>query len=100
MNWTEVLISAGVAAALGVITIGLRNRNKRGKLGAILWVITPIIVGNIIYYHYINPNRLRSKDRAQIERSFEGYPVFQTLKQQEPALYTQLIDNFLKSKKA
>ncbi|HHL2559455.1 TPA: DNA gyrase [Yersinia enterocolitica] len=99
MNWTEVLISAGVAAVLGVITTGLRNRNKLGKLGAILWVIIPIIVGNIIYYHYINPNGLRSNDRAQIERSFEGYPVFQTLKQQEPALYTQLIDNFIQSKK-
>ncbi|CNK89025.1 topoisomerase IV subunit A subunit [Yersinia enterocolitica] len=99
MNWTEVLISAGVAAVLGLITTGLRNRNKLGKLGAILWVIIPIIVGNIIYYHYINPNGLRSTDRAQIERSFEGYPVFQTLKQQEPALYNQLIDNFLKSKK-
>ncbi|HDL7337285.1 TPA: DNA gyrase [Yersinia enterocolitica] len=99
MNWTEVLISAGVAAVLGLITTGLRNRNKLGKLGAILWVIIPIIVGNIIYYHYINPNGLRSTDRAQIERSFEGYPVFQTLKQQEPDLYNQLIDNFLKSKK-
>lgn len=36
---------------------------------------------------------------AMIERLFEEYPVFQTLKQQEPALYTQLIDNFLQSKK-
>ncbi|HGH0634948.1 TPA: DNA gyrase, partial [Yersinia enterocolitica] len=42
MNWTEVLISAGVAAVLGLITTGLRNRNKLGKLGAILWVIIPI----------------------------------------------------------
>lgn len=99
MNWTEVLISAGIAAVLGVITSRLRNRNKLGRFGAILWVIIPIVVGNIIYYHYINPNGLRSNDRAQIERAFAEYPVFQTLKQQEPALYTQLIDNFLKSKK-
>lgn len=99
MNWTEVLISAGIAAVLGVIISGLRNRNKLGRFGAILWVIIPIVVGNIIYYHYINPNGLRSNDRAQIERVFAEYPVFQTLKQQEPALYTQLIDNFLKSKK-
>nr|WP_245994963.1 DNA gyrase [Yersinia hibernica] len=95
----EVLISAGIAVILGFITTRLRNSNKLGKIGAILWVIIPIVVGNIIYYQYINPNKFSGNDRAQIEQSLESFPVFQTLKKQEPALYTQLIDNFLKSKK-
>ncbi|MGE4802195.1 DNA gyrase [Yersinia hibernica] len=99
MNWMEVLISAGIAVILGFITTRLRNSNKLGKIGAILWVIIPIVVGNIIYYQYINPNKFSGNDRAQIEQSLESFPVFQTLKKQEPALYTQLIDNFLKSKK-
>lgn len=99
MNWMEVLISAGIAVILGFITTRLRNSNKLGKIGAILWVIIPIVVGNIIYYQYINPNKLSGNDRAQIEQSLESFPVFQTLKKKEPTLYTQLIDNFLKSKK-
>ncbi|CFR13712.1 topoisomerase IV subunit A subunit [Yersinia frederiksenii] len=100
MNWTEVLVSGGVAAVLGIVTTTLRNRNKLSTISAILWFIIPIVIGNIIYYQYNNPNWLRGNERTQIEQSLESFPVFQTLKQQEPALYTQLIDNFIKSKNA
>ncbi|CNJ30583.1 MULTISPECIES: hypothetical protein [Yersinia] len=100
MNWMEVLVSGGIAAVLGGITASLRNRKKLGKIGAVLWVIIPIIIGNVIYYQYNNPNGFRNNDRTQIEQSLESFPVFQTLKQQEPALYTQLIDNFIKSSNA
>ena len=65
MNWTEVMVSAGVGVVLSGITTILRNRNKLNKISAILLVIIPIVVGNIIYYQYINPNGLRSGDRAR-----------------------------------
>ncbi|MDA5494964.1 DNA gyrase [Yersinia intermedia] len=100
MNWTEVMVSAGVGVVLFGITTILRNRNKLNKISAILLVIIPIVVGNIIYYQYINPNGLRNGDRARIEDSFENVPVLQTIKQQDPVLYTQLINNFVNSIKS
>ncbi|WP_145523262.1 DNA gyrase [Yersinia rohdei] len=98
MNWKEALVLGGIAIVFGGITRVLRNRNKLGKMSAILLVAVPIVIIGIIYYQYINPNWLRENERTQVEQSLNSFPVFQTLKQQEPALYAQLIDNYIKSK--
>ena len=96
MNWTEVMVSAGVGVVLSGNATTLRNRNKLNKISAILLVIIPIVVGNIIYYQYINPNGLRSGDRARIEDSFEKF--IWRLYYESPSFYDDIIEDYYKDK--
>ncbi|MDN0089168.1 DNA gyrase [Yersinia nurmii] len=91
MNWNEIAISAVIGAVLvGVVSL-LKKNGKIGKFSGVMLVATPIIIGNFVYYKYINQNI----DRAEVEYSIEKFAVYQTIKQQDPTLYTNLVNRLV-----
>lgn len=97
MNWMEVLVSGGIAAVLGGSQPHYVTERNWVKLVLFYRLLFLLSSGMLFITNIIILTGSTNNDRTQIEQSLESFPVFQTLKQQKLALYTQLIDNFIKS---
>ncbi|MFS2222183.1 hypothetical protein [Pantoea sp. B65] len=83
------LIALVVLSALALLLV------KRGHIRrrlALLLVIAPLLLGNIIWLQWIYPQQQRAAKIAAAQQQLATTPAYRVIRQQQPTLYKQLND--------
>lgn len=99
MNWNDVIIAAVAAAIIGGVLQALYKKGKIRRTPAIIIFLVLIFWGNFLYEGVIKPRLAGDEQTQEIDQALSALPIYNTIKAQEPALYSQIRSNILRLKK-
>lgn len=92
MTANLTLVSLSSTVVWLVLTGWLWKGKKLSAPVAILLCLLPPLVGNLWYYRWIAPQRQQDTSIMAARTQLASFPVWRTIKQQQPALYQQASD--------
>ncbi|HCW0181247.1 topoisomerase II [Citrobacter freundii] len=103
MNWTHVLLAGYIGAVIAIVVGMFRKKGWLGKLsGAVVFVVA-IVAWNLFDVHYLIPRESPNyglTDAQKFENAMLSMPVYQVLKEQEPALWQNILTQATQLKEA
>ena len=103
MNWAHVLLAGYIGAVIAIIVGVFRKKGWLGKLsGAVVFVVA-IVAWNLFDVHYLIPRESPNyglTDAQKFENAMLSMPVYQVLKEQEPALWQNILTQATQLKEA
>ncbi|MFS6815705.1 topoisomerase II [Citrobacter meridianamericanus] len=103
MNWTHVLLAGYIGAVIAIVVGMFRKKGWLGKLsGAVVFVVA-IVAWNLFDVHYLIPRESPDyglTDAQKFENAMLSMPVYQVLKEQEPALWQNILTQATQLKEA
>ena len=103
MNWAHVLLAGYIGAVIAIVVGMFRKKGWLGKLsGAVVFVVA-IIAWNLFDVHYLIPRESPDyglTDAQKFENAMLSMPVYQVLKEQEPALWQNILTQATQLKEA
>ncbi|MBP8540695.1 MULTISPECIES: topoisomerase II [unclassified Citrobacter] len=103
MNWTHVLLAGYIGAVIAIVIGMFRKKGWLGKLsGAVVFVVA-IVAWNLFDVHYLIPRESPNyglTDAQKFENAMLSMPVYQVLKEQEPALWQNILTQATQLKEA
>ena len=103
MNWTHVLLAGYIGAVIAIVVGMFRKKGGLGKLsGAVVFVVA-IVAWNLFDVHYLIPRESPNyglTDAQKFENAMLSMPVYQVLKEQEPALWQNILTQATQLKEA
>ncbi|WP_151217459.1 topoisomerase II [Citrobacter meridianamericanus] len=103
MNWTHVLLAGYIGAVIAIVIGMFRKKGWLGKLsGAVVFVVA-IVAWNLFDVHYLIPRESANyglTDAQKFENAMLSMPVYQVLKEQEPALWQNILTQATQLKEA
>lgn len=90
MNWTHVIIAGYVGAAIAAVVAVFRKKGWVGKAGAVAIALVAIMAWNIFDVKYLIPRERAGQELAGLDDAMAQMPVYQVLKEQEPALWMSI----------
>ncbi|MCG8709882.1 hypothetical protein JHU04_003150 [Brenneria sp. 4F2] len=98
MNWQQIIVSGFIGfVAVGLLAV-MRRRKWIGKIAAIAVFIGIIAAWNIWGARYLFPGQTFTDELRQVETAMSKLPVYQTIKQSDPAFYNQLQEKMVRLK--
>ena len=103
MNWAHVLLAGYIGAVIAIVVVMFRKKGWLGKVsGAVVFVVA-IIAWNLFDVHYLIPRESPDyglTDAQKFENAMLSMPVYQVLKEQEPALWQNILTQATQLKEA
>ncbi|AYL59642.1 topoisomerase II [Citrobacter freundii] len=103
MNWAHVLLAGYIGAVIAIVVGMFRKKGWLGKVsGAVVFVVA-IIAWNLFDVHYLIPRESPDyglTDAQKFENAMLSMPVYQVLKEQEPALWQNILTQATQLKEA
>lgn len=103
MNWAHVLLAGYIGAVIAIVVGMFRKKGWLGKVsGAVVFVVA-IIAWNLFDVHYLIPRESPDyglTDAQKFENAMLSMPVYQALKEQEPALWQNILTQATQLKEA
>ncbi|KAA1280698.1 topoisomerase II [Citrobacter pasteurii] len=103
MNWAHVLLAGYIGAVIAIVVGMFRKKGWLGKLsGAVVFVVA-IVAWNLFDVHYLIPRESPDyglTDAQKFENAMLSMPVYQVLKEQEPALWQNILTQATQLKEA
>lgn len=103
MNWAHVLLAGYIGAVIAIVVGMFRKKGWLGKIsGAVVFVVA-IIAWNLFDVHYLIPRESPDyglTETQKFEKAMLSMPVYQVLKEQEPALWTKILSQSAQMKEA
>ncbi|MFS9418470.1 MULTISPECIES: topoisomerase II [Citrobacter] len=103
MNWTHVLLAGYIGVVIAIVVGMFRKKGWLGKLsGAVVFVVA-IVAWNLFDVHYLIPRESPNyglTDAQKFENAMLSMPVYQVLKEQEPALWQNILTQATQLKEA
>lgn len=103
MNWAHVLLAGYIGAVLVTVIGVCRKKGWVGKVsGAVIFVVA-IIGWNLFDVHYLLPRQNPDyglTETQKFEKAMLAMPVYQVMKEQEPALWKSLLSQAAQMKEA
>lgn len=93
MNWTHVIIAGYVGATIAVVVGVFRKKGWVGKAGAVAIALVAIMTWNIFDVKYLIPREKAGSSQSELaglDAAMNQMPVYQVLKEQEPALWMSI----------
>ena len=93
MNWAHVLLAGYIGAVIAIV-VGMFRKRLAGQG---LWrggFVVAIIAWNLFDVHYLIPRESPDyglTDAQKFENAMLSMPVYQVLKEQEPALWQNIL---------
>ena len=89
MNWAHVLLAGYIGAVIAIIVGVFRKKGWIGKIaGGVIFVVA-IVGWNLFDVHYLIPRESPDyglTESQKFEKAMLAMPVYQVIKEQEPAL--------------
>lgn len=103
MNWAHVLLAGYIGAVIAIVVGMFRKKGWLGKIsGAVVFVVA-IVAWNLFDVHYLIPRESPDyglSDAQKFENAMLAMPVYQVLKEQEPALWQNILNQATQLKEA
>lgn len=103
MNWAHVLLAGYIGAVIAIVVGMFRKKGWLGKIsGAVVFVVA-IVAWNLFDVHYLIPRESPDyglTDAQKFENAMLAMPVYQVLKEQEPALWQNILTQATQLKEA
>lgn len=103
MNWAHVLLAGYIGAVIAIVVGMFRKKGWLGKIsGAVVFVVA-IVAWNLFDVHYLIPRESPDyglTDAQKFENAMLAMPVYQVLKEQEPALWQNILNQATQLKEA
>ncbi|MCT4715060.1 topoisomerase II [Enterobacteriaceae bacterium H18W14] len=90
MNWTHVILAGYIGAVIAVVVGFARKKGWIGKVAALVIAAVAIVAWNIIDVKYLIPRDGKASMQAQVsqmDEAFNKMPVYQVMKEHQPALF-------------
>lgn len=95
---TETLLpSLAGLILLGIFWTLVVRKTRLSIAGGLLLTVLPVLAGNLYWFYACKPQRDEQKTQQQALADMAAMPGYRVLKQQEPALWTLLEQDFLRS---
>lgn len=95
---TDTLIpSLAGLIILGIFWALVVRKTRLTLVGGIILTLLPVLVGNLYWIYACKPQREQQRTEQRALAEMAAMPGYRVLKQQEPALWTQLQEAFLSS---
>lgn len=85
---------------LSLLALLLVKKGNVNRLWAVLLVAIPLVAGNVWFYRWVYPQQQLAEKIAAAQQQLATTPTYRTIKQQQPALYKQLNDEFIAAVRA
>ncbi|EPJ3206402.1 topoisomerase II [Salmonella enterica subsp. enterica serovar Derby] len=94
MNWAHVVLAGYIGAVIAIVVGMFRKKGWVGKIsGAVIFVVA-IVAWNIFDVHYLIPRESPEygmTEEQKFDNAMRANPVFQVIREQEPALTQKII---------
>lgn len=103
MNWAHVLLAGYIGAVIAIVVGMFRKKGWLGKLSGVVVFVVAIIAWNLFDVHYLIPRESPDyglTDAQKFENAMLSMPVYQVLKEQEPALWQNILTQATQLKEA
>ncbi len=103
MNWTHVLLAGYIGAVIAIVIGMIRKKGWLGKVSGTVVFVVAIIAWNLFDVHYLIPRESPDyglTDAQKFENAMLSMPVYQVLKEQEPALWQNILTQATQLKEA
>lgn len=93
MNWTHVILAGYIGAVIAAVVGVARKKGWIGKAAALVIAAVAILAWNIIDVKYLIPRDGKTATQAQIsqlDKAFNKMPVYQVMKEHQPALFASV----------
>ena len=101
MNWAHVVLAGYIGAVIAIVVGMFRKKGWVGKIsGAVIFVVA-IIAWNIFDVHYLIPRESPEygmTEEQKFDNAMRANPVFQEIREQEPALTQKIITQAVQMK--
>lgn len=101
MNWAHVVLAGYIGAVIAVVVSMFRKKGWVGKIsGAVIFVVA-IVAWNIFDVHYLIPRESPEygmTEEQKFDNAMRANPVFQVIREQEPALTQKIITQAVQMK--
>ncbi len=90
MNWTHVILAGYIGAVIAAVVGVARRKGWIGKVAALVIAAVAIVAWNIIDVKYLIPRDSKTRmqtQASQIDEAFNKMPVYQVMKEHQPALF-------------
>ncbi|TKU06628.1 MULTISPECIES: topoisomerase II [Citrobacter] len=103
MNWAHVLLAGYIGAVIATVVGVCRKKGWVGKVsGAVIFVVA-IIGWNLFDTHYLIPRESPDyglTETQKFEKAMLAMPVYEVIKEQEPALWQTILNQAVEMKTA
>ena len=102
MNWTHVILAGYVGAVIAAVVGLFRKKGWLGKVSGVVVMLVAIAVWNVFDVHYLIPREKAASGQSEEQQftdAMSSLPTMQVLKEQEPALWTQIRDQTIQMRK-
>lgn len=103
MNWAHVLLAGYIGAVIAIVVGMFRKKGWLGKIsGAVIFVVA-IIAWNLFDVHYLIPRESPDyglTETQKFEKAMLAMPVYEVIKEQEPALWQTILNQAVEMKTA
>lgn len=103
MNWTHVVLAGYIGMVIAAIIGLLRKKNLVGKISGVVIFVVAIIGWNLLDVHYLIPKKNQDNgltEALKFENAMLAMPIYQVLKEQEPAMWTNILSRSIQMKEA
>lgn len=103
MNWTHVLLAGYIGAVIAIIVGVFRKKGWIGKIAGVVIFVVAIVGWNLFDVHYLIPRESPDyglTEAQKFEKAMLTMPVYQVIKEQEPALWEHIRNQAAQMKEA
>lgn len=103
MNWAHVLLAGYIGAVIAIIVGVFRKKGWIGKVASGVIFVVAIVGWNLFDVHYLIPRESPDyglTETQKFEKAMLAMPVYQVIKEQEPALWQHILSQAAEMKEA
>lgn len=103
MNWTHVILAGYIGAVIAIVVGVFRKKGWIGKIAGVVIFVVAIVGWNLFDVHYLIPRESPDyglTESQKFEKAMLAMPVYQVIKEQEPALWQHILSQAAEMKEA